>query len=319
MTRAAPNPNLLSLVVPVYNEVESLPALVAEIAVATKDIGRTVEILFIDDGSNDGSWEVIRDLAAKSNTVQGYRFRRNFGKAAALSAGFKMASGSIIMTLDADLQDDPIEIPRFLAAIQAGADVVCGWKKIRHDPWHKVFPSRIFNGLVSWLTGVTLHDHNCGFKAYRADVIREVKLYGELHRFVPVLAAAEGFRCEELVIHHRARKFGHSKFGARRFLKGFIDLIAVWSRTTFGNRPMHAFGTLAILLAFFGAITWLATMFLPLGSVFGPFVSMLSFLSFILAGQSAFTGISSEMALARSAPDAPYRISETVPARKAIP
>lgn len=314
MTRPAPLANLLSLVIPVYNERESLAALCAEIDAAVKPLNREIEILFVDDGSRDGSWETIQDLAAKDPRVHGYRFRRNFGKAAALNAGFARAAGEVVMTLDADLQDDPKEIPRFLAEIEK-VDVVSGWKQVRHDPWHKVFPSRVFNGVVSWLTGVKLHDHNCGFKAYRAGVIREVQLYGELHRFVPVLAAAEGFTTGEIAVQHRARKFGRSKFGARRFLKGLLDLISVWFRTTFGYRPMHAFGTLAVVLVLVGIVLQLGLQFLPLGITVPSLAGFAPWLLYLFAGQSVLAGLLAELNLARSPSIEPYRISETTQAK----
>src|SRR5262249_1471909 len=161
--------------------------------------------------------------------------------------GVKAARGDILCTLDADLQDDPVELPRFLAELERGLDVVSGWKKERHDPWHKVWPSRVFNRLVSWLTGVKLHDHNCGFKAYRAEVFKEIRLYGELHRFIPVLAAARGFKVGELVIQHRPRKFGRSKYGVGRFVKGFLDLLTVKFLTGFGSRPSHLLGTIGLV------------------------------------------------------------------------
>ena len=229
---------MVSIVIPFFNEVESLAILHGEIARVIEPASGGFEIIFVDDGSTDGSWEVITKLTGAATSeprasasgqpqpprVHGIRFRRNFGKAAALSAGFAAARGDIIMTLDADLQDDPAEIPNFLLALDLGMDVISGWKKTRHDPWHKVWPSRVFNGMVSWLTGVTLHDHNCGMKCYRAAIFREIRLYGELHRFIPVLAAARGFKVGEVVIKHRPRKFGHSKYGVRRFVKGFLDL-----------------------------------------------------------------------------------------------
>ncbi len=249
---ADPDPGLLSLVIPVFNERESLAALFAEIAEVAKSLDVRVEVIFVDDGSTDGSWEAIRELAAADDRVRGIRFRRNFGKAAALQAGFQSARGAIVMTLDADLQDDPHEIPNFLAAIRGGLDVVSGWKKVRHDPWHKVFPSRVFNRLVGWMTGVHLHDHNCGFKAYRAEVFREVQLYGELHRFVPVLAAGRGFKVGEMVIHHRPRKFGRSKYGWQRFVKGFLDLFTVHFLTKFGRRPQHLLGSYGLLFGGLG-------------------------------------------------------------------
>lgn len=267
-------PELLSLVIPVYNERDSLALLHTEIDEVAKRHGLRVELIFVDDGSTDGSWEVIHSIAAKDPRVRGLRFRRNFGKAAALAAGFKAVRGPVTITMDADLQDDPHEIPRFLAALEQGNDVVSGWKKFRVDPWHKTFPSRIFNKMASCLTGVHLHDHNCGMKGYRSEVLREVRLYGELHRFIPVLAAARGFRVGELAIHHRPRKFGHSKYGFRRFTRGFLDLLTVKFLTTFGRRPQHllgSFGLLSLFLGFLGlvylAITWMVRFFDPASSL----------------------------------------------------
>jgi glycosyltransferase involved in cell wall biosynthesis len=236
----------LSAVIPVFCEAESLPALHAELAEAARSQGHELAIIFVDDGSTDESWAVIERLAGEDPRVRGIRFRRNFGKAAALSAGFEEARGEFVFTLDADLQDDPREIPRFLAAMTDDLDVVSGWKKVRRDPWHKVIPSRVFNGLVGWLTGVKLHDHNCGFKCYRREVLKEVRIYGELHRFIPVLAAARGFRVGEVVVEHRARKFGHSKYGVSRIVKGFLDLLTVYFLTGFTHRPQHLLGTLGI-------------------------------------------------------------------------
>ena len=248
---------LISLVIPVLNECESLEPLHREIGEVAAANNLRIEIVFVDDGSTDGSWKLIEKLGAADPRVRGIRFRRNFGKAAALSAGFKAAAGKSIMTLDADLQDDPHEIPRFLAALGEGLDVVSGWKKVRHDPWHKVWPSRLFNGMVGAVTGVWLHDHNCGMKAYRAEVFQEVRLYGELHRFIPVLAESRGFKVGELVINHRQRKFGHSKYGIRRFFKGFLDLLTVKFLTGFGHRPQHLlgnFGLIPVALGIFGML-----------------------------------------------------------------
>src|SRR5437660_10015303 len=196
---------MISVVIPVYNEKESLAPLLGEIAEAARQADIDLEVFFVDDGSKDGSWAAISDLARERGWVHGIRLRRNFGKAAALSAGFHAAGGEIVLTMDADLQDDPKEIPAFLAALRKGLDVVSGWKRTRHDPWHKVWPSRLFNAVVSRATGVRLHDHNCGLKCYRAEVLREVRLYGELHRFIPVLAAARGFRVAEAEVRPRPR------------------------------------------------------------------------------------------------------------------
>jgi dolichol-phosphate mannosyltransferase len=267
---------VISVVIPVFNECESLPALFAEIAAIARAASLDLDVLFVDDGSTDGSWTIIAELAHAHAEVRGIRFRRNFGKAAALSAGFRAARGDIILTLDADLQDDPAEIPRFLAALapdkqtEVALDVVSGWKRVRHDPWHKVWPSRVFNFMVSRLTDVPLHDHNCGMKCYRAEVFREVRLYGELHRFIPVLAAARGFRVGEIEINHRPRRFGRSKYGVRRFVKGFLDLLTVKFLTGFGQRPQHLLGGLGLcsfLLGSLGllylAITWVIRLWHP--------------------------------------------------------
>ena len=261
---------MISIVIPVYNENESLPVLQEEIASVLQRENIEGEVLYVDDGSRDGSWQTIARFAASSPNVHGIRFRRNFGKAAALSAGFRHAKGDIVLTLDADLQDDPAEIPNFLKRLNEGHDVVSGWKRRRLDPWHKVWPSRVFNFLVSRSTGVRLHDHNCGMKCYRATVFREIRLYGELHRFIPVLAAARGFRVGEMEINHRPRKFGRSKYGARRFIKGFLDLLTVKFLTGYGQRPQHFLGTIGFFSCLFGAlgilyliVTWLINVAYP--------------------------------------------------------
>ncbi len=256
---------MTSIVIPVYNESESLPLLIEELDKAFE--GRSeaeVEFVFVDDGSSDESWSVVRSLAARDDRVRGIRFRRNFGKAAALTAGFGAARGDVVFTMDADLQDDPSELPKFFDALARGFDVVSGWKRTRHDPWHKVYPSRVFNWMVSSLTGCKLHDHNCGFKAYRAEVLKEVDIYGELHRFVPVLAHARGFKTTEVEVNHRPRAHGHSKYGFTRFLKGFLDLLTVRFLTRFSQRPLHVLGALGLVLFLIGgaglfylAVVWL--------------------------------------------------------------
>ncbi|MBN1588798.1 MAG: glycosyltransferase family 2 protein [Pirellulales bacterium] len=245
---------MLSVVIPVLNEAESLEQLHFELTEVAKAEGYVLDVVFVDDGSTDGSWDVLARLAAKDRRVRALRFRRNFGKAAALSAGFSVARGELVMTLDADLQDDPREIPHFLARMKQDLDVVSGYKKVRHDPWHKVIPSRVFNWLVSRMTGVVLHDHNCGMKCYRREIFDEVRLYGELHRFVPVLAAARGYRVGELVINHRPRQHGQSKYGMTRIVKGFLDLLTVKFLTGFGQRPQHLLGTLGLISFFLGAL-----------------------------------------------------------------
>jgi glycosyltransferase involved in cell wall biosynthesis len=261
---------MISLVIPVFNEQDSLPVLLREIQETAAKHDLQLQIILVSDGSTDDSWSVIRELCAQDPRVQGIRLRRNFGKAAALSAGFRACRGDPVLTLDSDLQDDPNEIPRFIAALEAGKDVISGWKRIRHDPWHKTFPSRLFNWMVSRLTGVHLHDHNCGMKCYRAEVFREVRLYGELHRFIPVLASARGFRIGEIEIQHRARRFGRSKYGMRRFVKGFLDLLTVKFLTSFSHRPQHVLGSIGLTSFALGAlgmawlaVTWVIRLFRP--------------------------------------------------------
>lgn len=246
----------LSLVIPLYNEEESLEQLHREICDVAAENNYDIEIIFVDDGSTDKSWTVIEKLIAEDSRVSGIQFLRNFGKAAALQAGFNAVNGDVVITLDADLQDDPKEIPDFLRQLDTGLDVVSGWKQRRHDPWHKVFPSRIFNGMVSYMTGVKLHDHNCGMKCYRREVLNEVALYGERHRFIPVLAAAQGYKVGEKVVAHRSRQFGHSKYGFARFAKGFLDMLTVWFLTRYGQRPQHFLGTVGLIIIAWGILCY---------------------------------------------------------------
>jgi dolichol-phosphate mannosyltransferase len=321
----APDPDVVSLVIPVFNERESLPALYAEIAEVAEANRLRLEVVFVDDGSTDGSWEIVADLAAKYRRVRGVRFRRNFGKAAALAAGFQTATGGTVITLDADLQDDPHEIPRFLASLKGGLDVVSGWKKVRLDPWHKVWPSRVFNWLVGRVTGVELHDHNCGMKAYRAEVFREVKLYGELHRFIPVLADARGFKVGELVINHRPRKFGRSKYGFRRFAKGFLDLITVKFLTGFGHRPQHLLGNFGLipvglgLLGLFGlavnaVIRVVSENTVGASAMVQIVIAFLSVGLLLFGTQLVVTGLIAELIVGRGPDDLePYCVAEKTP------
>ena len=262
---------MLSIIVPVLNERESLPQLLAEIVRVGERHGIEHEVIFVDDGSRDGGWETVRELASQNACVSGIRFRRNFGKAAALTAGMRAARGDLVLMMDADLQDDPAEIPNFLAKLNEGFDVVNGWKQRRLDPWHKVYPSRVFNWMIGRLTGLKLHDHNCGLKLFRAEVFREITIYGELHRFIPVLAHARGFRVTEISVHHRERQFGQSKYGVRRFLRGFLDLLTVKFLTGFGQRPQHMLGAIGLMflgLGFLGlgylAVLWLLMNLPPL-------------------------------------------------------
>lgn len=239
---------MISIVIPAFNEAGSLEQLHRELDELSRQQQYELQIIFVDDGSTDGTWPAIEQLAKADSRVLGIRFRRNFGKAAALSAGFDVAEGEIVVTMDADLQDTPAEVPKLIAQLDEGLDVVSGWKQDRQDPWHKVWPSKVFNLLVSWMTGVKLHDHNCGLKCFRREVINEVRLYGELHRFVPVLAAARGFRIGEVAVAHRPRTSGVSKYGWSRIPKGLLDLLTVRFITRYGDRPQHLLGTGALIL-----------------------------------------------------------------------
>lgn len=245
---------MISVVIPLVDEAGTLEQLHRELAEVAAARGYELQIVLVDDGSTDGSWAAIERLAERDPRVLGIRFRRNFGKAAALSAGFDAATGDVIVTMDADLQDSPAEIPKLLAKLHEGFDVVSGWKVDRHDPWHKRWPSKVFNRLVGWLTGVKLHDHNCGLKAFRRDVIHEIRLYGELHRFVPVLAAARGFRVGETGVEHRPRQYGRSKYGLSRIPKGLLDLLTVQFITRFGQRPQHWLGSVGLASLLFGFV-----------------------------------------------------------------
>ncbi|MFP6765462.1 MAG: glycosyltransferase family 2 protein [Planctomycetaceae bacterium] len=254
----------LSVIVPVFNEEESLLQLCREIISSCEQNETSFEIIFIDDGSTDCSWNIIQEAGSLDQRISGIRFRRNFGKAAALTAGMRAADGDNILMMDADLQDDPAEIPKFIAKLEEGFDVVNGWKQRRLDPWHKTKPSKVFNWMIGRLTGLVLHDHNCGLKLFRREVAHEIRIYGELHRFIPVLADARGFKVTELPVNHRERQFGHSKYGFKRFLRGFLDLCTVKFLTGYGQRPQHLMGGIGLTLFGLGGIgmTWLAALWL---------------------------------------------------------
>jgi glycosyltransferase involved in cell wall biosynthesis len=252
----------LSVLVPVFNEAESLRELHGELGAACAQVAKSYEVVFVDDGSYDGSAEVLDELAEADAHVVVIHLRRNFGKSPALAAGFEYVRGAIVITLDADLQDDPAMIPAFVERIRAGADLVSGWKRDRQDPLDKTLPSRVFNAAVSRLSGVRLRDFNCGFKAYRAECVRELRVYGGFHRFLPVFAHDRGFRVEELVVRHRPRKHGSSKFGSRRFFEGLLDLPTVLLLTRYRTRPLHFFGLpgALVMLVGLGLLTYLSVL-----------------------------------------------------------
>jgi len=232
----------LSIVVPSMNEEGNIKDLYEELVKNLRPLGQTYEIVFIDDGSSDQTWQIMKSLAERDPSVIALRHRRNFGKAQGLATGFAVATGDVVITMDGDLQDDPAEISRFLEMLDDGYDLVSGWKQRRQDPLGKTLPSKLFNATVSRVSGVPLHDFNCGFKAYRSEVTQNIRLYGELHRFTPVLANAEGFRVGELPVRHHARKWGSSKYGWSRLVKGFLDLLTVTFLTEYRQRPMHILG-----------------------------------------------------------------------------
>jgi glycosyltransferase involved in cell wall biosynthesis len=240
---------VISVVVPVHNEERSVALLLDELDSALQPLETPWETVFVDDGSTDGSYAALTRLHAARDNVTVVRLRRNFGKAAALAAGFAQAQGDVIVTIDGDLQDDPAEIPRLLVKLEEGFDLVSGWKSRRRDPLRRRVLSRLFNTVAGWVSGVRLHDINCGLKAYRAEVVRGLRLYGELHRFIPVLAHHRGYRITELPVNHRPREHGRSRYGLERYLRGFLDLLAVSFIGRYRHRPLHLFGGLGLALS----------------------------------------------------------------------
>ena len=314
-------PVSLSVVVPAKDEEESLPTLVETIADACKGADLPLkEIVLVDDGSTDGTWTVISRLAETWPEVRAIRLRRNFGKATALSAGIESATGTIIVTMDADLQDDPKEIPRFVERIREGNDVVSGWKEKRNDPPSKTLPSRLFNWVTARVSGVPLHDFNCGFKAYRREVFDTVELYGELHRYVPVLAHALGYRVAELSVLHHARRFGRSKYGVARFLRGFLDLLTVMMITRYAYRPGHLFGGVgtAFLLLGGAVLAYLTALKLVTGASIGDRPLLLFGVMVVIIGiQLLLFGLLAELVISRT-PN-PVKMGDLVRSRAGEP
>ena len=248
----------ISVIIPLFNEEESLPELYAWIERVMKANGYSFEVIFVNDGSTDGSWQVIQRLGSESEHVKGIKFRRNYGKSPALYCGFKQAQGNVVITMDADLQDSPDEIPAlYKMIVEDGYDLVSGYKQKRYDPLSKTIPTKLFNATARQISGIkNLHDFNCGLKAYRKAVVKNIEVYGEMHRYIPYLAKNAGFdKIGEKVVHHQARKYGSSKFGLNRFFNGYLDLITLWFLSSFGRKPMHVFGFLGTLVFIIGFLS----------------------------------------------------------------
>ncbi|WP_339701823.1 glycosyltransferase family 2 protein [Algoriphagus aquimarinus] len=313
----------ISVVVPVFNEEESLPELTHWISRVMHDHGFSYELIYINDGSSDNSWAIINSLSQECGEVKGINFTRNYGKSAALDAGFKKACGDVVITMDSDLQDSPDEIPGLYVMITEGKfDVVSGWKKERHDPLGKTIPSRFFNGVTRWISGIKLHDFNCGLKAYRLKVVKNIHIYGEMHRYIPLLAKWNGFgKIGEKVVQHQARKYGYSKFGIERFLNGFLDLISVSFVHRYKKKPMHFFGFLGSFSFFTGFII---TCWLIFEKVYGlskgykvreitdqP-LFFLALVALIIGVQLFVTGFIAELMTSNQSKEAEYKIDEEI-------
>lgn len=313
----------ISVIIPLFDEAESLPELEAWLRKVMEEHRFSYELIFIDDGSSDGSWDVILGLLDQNPHVKGIRFRRNYGKSAALDIGFKAAEGEVVITMDADLQDSPDEIPGLYRKItEENYDIVSGWKKKRYDPLSKTIPTKLFNAVTRKMSGIHLHDFNCGLKAYRGEVVKNIEVYGEMHRYIPVLAKWAGFRkVGEQVVEHRARKYGTTKFGMSRFVKGFLDLLSIFVVGKFSKRPMHFFGSMGVLAFFFGFVVavWLIveklvaiSRDLPYRNVTDQPLFFLALIAIVVGVQLFMTGFLAEM-LSRSSFDSnTYQIEERV-------
>jgi glycosyltransferase involved in cell wall biosynthesis len=313
----------LTLLIPLFNEDESLPELTEWIVRVVTPLGLSYEILLVDDGSRDKSWEVIGQLATRFPAVRGLRFTRNQGKSAALNTGFHYCRGRVVITMDADLQDSPDEIPALYNMIVIdGYDLVSGWKRVRHDPISKTIPSKFFNGATRWMSGIPLHDFNCGLKAYRSNVVKAIEVYGEMHRYIPVIAKWNGFdKITEKVVEHRARKYGVSKFGLERFVNGFLDLMSISFVSRFKKKPMHFFGLYGSLSFFVGfgiAIYLMLDKLVTLANherarnVTDQPLFFLALVAIILGSQMFLAGFLGEMITQSSNKKSDYPIGESV-------
>ena len=304
----------ISVVIPLFNEAESLPELFDWIERVMRANGFSYEIIFVNDGSTDHSWEVIEQLRQRSPYVHGIKFRRNYGKSPALHCGFQRAEGDVVITMDADLQDSPDEIPELYRMIKEdGYDLVSGWKKKRYDPLSKTIPTKLFNATARKFSGIhNLHDFNCGLKAYRKEVIKNIEVYNDMHRYIPYLAKIAGFtKIGEKVVHHQARKYGTTKFGLDRFVNGYLDLITLWFTSKFGKKPMHFFGLLGSLMFMIGFIALMVVLGLKLASLYSgdlrPLVALspyfyISLTAMILGTQLFLAGFIGEL-ISRNAPN----------------
>ncbi len=313
----------LSIVVPLLNEEESLEELCSWIGRVMESHGFSYEIILVDDGSTDKSWEVIESLHANNLSIKGIRFNRNFGKSAALNTGFKSARGKVVITMDADLQDSPDEIPELYRLIsEEGYDMVSGWKKVRHDPLGKTVPSKLFNAVTRQISGIRLHDFNCGLKAYRNDLVHNIQVYGEMHRYIPVIAKWNGYnRIGEKVVEHYPRKYGTTKFGMKRFMTGFLDLLSVTFVSKFRQKPMHFFGTLGTLSFLAGLIItlWIIGVkvyniyhHLPARDVTDQPLFFLALVALVVGVQLFLTGFLAEMMAMRSQSNKEYLVKNRI-------
>ena len=313
----------ISVVVPVFNEEESLPELTNWISRVMDTHGFSYEVILINDGSTDRSWTVIQSLSIQNSNLKGLNFTRNFGKSAALDAGFRRAVGDVVITMDADLQDSPDEIPGLYdMIINGGLDVISGWKKERHDPISKTIPSKFFNGVTRWISGIQLNDFNCGLKAYRNKVVKNIQVYGEMHRYIPLLAKWNGFgKIGEKIVQHQPRKYGYSKFGLERFLNGFLDLITVSFVHRYKKKPMHFFGLLGTLsfLSGFGITVWLIfekiyslSNGLKVREIVDQPLFFLALVALIIGVQLFVTGFIAELMTSNQSKEIEYKIDEEV-------
>ncbi len=308
----------LSIVIPLYNEEESLPELHAWIRRVVEQEGYDYEVIFVDDGSRDNSWQVVQSLASENPRVKAIQFQRNYGKSAALNEGFQAAKGDVVITMDADMQDSPDEIPELYAMIKSGQyDLVSGWKQKRFDPLSKTIPTKIYNGVTRYFTGIKLHDMNCGLKSYNRKVVKSIEIYGEMHRYIPVIAKQAGFaKIGEKVVQHRERQYGVTKFGMNRFINGFLDLLSILFVTRFSKKPMHFFGTMGLIVFFFGFLILLylsisKLFFLGYGMTERP-IFYLGLITIVIGVQLFLTGFLAEL-ISRSAADRnDYLISQRI-------